>query len=251
MLRRSGPLVLLVLAAFLVAADSSMQPASDIECPKYLACDAIDAVGLLPDPPAAGSVENDREYELLKRAYEQASPREKEQVEAEHEKMDVFVFADLLGESWFNKKHCKHAAAFFAQVATDAKFFSDRAKVHFRRARPSEHGDFKPWLNETSFSYPSGHSTRGMLWAELLAEMYPEKREALLKRGRELGYHRMIAGVHFPTDVYAGRVIGHAVAQSLLANVTVRAEMDQVKAEMDEAKAKFATEGAANAATQK
>jgi acid phosphatase (class A) len=126
----------------------------------------------------------------------------------------------------------------FKQAAADTKFFSDRAKDHFRRARPTTRPDFTPRSRESSNGYPSGHSTRGTVWAELLAEMYPEQRAALLARGREIGYHRMIEGVHFPSDVYAGRVVGHAVARQLLANVTFRAEMDQVKAEMDEARAK-------------
>src|SRR5205814_9113669 len=82
-------------------------------------------------------------------------------------------------------------------------------------------------------SYPSGHATRGTVWAELLAETYPAQREALLARGRQIGFDRIIAGVHYPSDIYAGRCVGHAVTRCLLANVAFHAELDQVKAEID------------------
>jgi len=231
--RFSRPLVLFALATVLLGADAPSTTTS-MKLPKYLAPDAIDAVGLLPDPPAADSPENRLEYDVLKRVVAVASDADKQRMRDEIE-MDVFIYRDVLGP-WFTAENCPHAAAFFKQAASDAKFFSDRAKRHFRRARPSARDDFKPFSSEDSFSYPSGHSTRGTLWAELLADMYPQQREALLARGRLIGYDRMLAGVHFPTDVYAGRIIGHAVAQKLLANVSVRAELDQVKAEMDEAK---------------
>jgi acid phosphatase (class A) len=222
-----------LLLLLLLGADSSMQtPAAPARGPKYINADTFDVVALLPDPPARSSAENELEYDVLKRIGDLAPARDKDWANREIE-MTVFVFHDPLG-SWFISEKCPLAAKLFKDAASDAKFFSDRAKKHFRRPRPTTRPDFKPRSYESSNSYPSGHSTRGTVWAELLAEMYPEQREALLQRGREIGYHRMIEGVHFPTDVYAGQIVGHAVVQKLLANVGFRAEMDQAKAEMDE-----------------
>ena len=215
---------------------------STASAPRYLKPDSINVRELLPNPPADGSQENVLEYETLKRAVATASDADKARTQREID-MDVFVFDDVLG-SWFNAKNCPHAAALFKQAATDARYFSAQGKNFWDRHRPSPREGFSPLYPDPDpkvRSYPSGHSTRGTVWAELLAEMYPAQRDALLARGRQIGYDRMIAGVHYPTDIYGGRTIGHAAARLLLQNVAFRAELDQVKAEMDEAKAKSMT----------
>ena len=214
--------------------------------PRYLKPDSINVSQLLPNPPADGSAENLLEYETLKRAVATASPADKARTRREID-MNVFVFDDVMGP-WFNAQNCPHAAALFKQAATDARYFSAQGKNFWDRRRPSPRDGFTPLYPDPDpkvRSYPSGHSTRGTVWAELLAEMYPSQREALLARGRQIGYDRMIAGVHYPTDIYAGRTVGHAAARLLLHNVAFRAQLDQVKAEMDEAKAKTSSAGAA------
>jgi acid phosphatase (class A) len=222
-----------MIALLLIGADAKPRKAAG-KGPQYIDPDTFDVVALLADPPQSGSAENELEYEALKRVGDLAPARDMEWAAKEVD-MTVFVFSDPLGD-WFTPESCNIAGRFFKDAALDAKFFNDRAKQHFRRPRPATRPGFTPASYESSGSYPSGHSTRATVWAELLAEMYPEQREKLLARGREIGYHRMIEGVHFPTDIYAGRIVGHAVVQRLLDNVTFRAEMDQAKAEMDEAR---------------
>jgi hypothetical protein len=58
---------------------------------------------------------------------------------------------------------------------------------------------------QTDLSYPSGHATYGYVMALLLADMVPERRGALLTRGDEFAQQRMVCGVHFPSDLVAGR----------------------------------------------
>ena len=53
------------------------------------------------------------------------------------------------------------------------------------------------------------------MMAIILADMVPERRTALFERGWELGEARVISGVHFPTDVAAGRTLA-AVVVSLM-----------------------------------
>jgi acid phosphatase (class A) len=47
--------------------------------------------------------------------------------------------------------------------------------------------------------------------ALVLAELMPERQNAILKRGYEYGQSRVICGVHWQSDVDAGRVVGAAV----------------------------------------
>ena len=57
--------------------------------------------------------------------------------------------------------------------------------------------------------------------------------EWFLKRGQEIGWDRVIAGVHFPSDVYAGRVLGRALAQAMLKSSDFQGRLMQAKAEFE------------------
>lgn len=46
----------------------------------------------------------------------------------------------------------------------------------------------------------------------VLARMLPEKRDELYARIADYGHSRMIAGVHYRSDIDAGKVLGSALA---------------------------------------
>ncbi|MEM9227007.1 MAG: phosphatase PAP2 family protein, partial [Verrucomicrobiota bacterium] len=69
---------------------------------------------------------------------------------------------------------------------------------------------------EESTSYPSGHAFAGLCFALLLADIFPEQREALIERGMQIGYDRVVGGVHYPSDVLAGQRLAMACAQVIL-----------------------------------
>ncbi|NIG13145.1 phosphatase PAP2 family protein [Pantoea sp. Cy-640] len=56
-------------------------------------------------------------------------------------------------------------------------------------------------------SFPSGHTNTGYTDALLLAEMVPERFNALLTRGARYGYSRLVLGVHYPLDVIGSRMV--------------------------------------------
>ena len=55
-------------------------------------------------------------------------------------------------------------------------------------------------------SYPSGHAMDSYLTAILLAQMVPEKRSALFERAASNAQSRVIAGVHYPSDLEGGKL---------------------------------------------
>ena len=198
----------------------------------FLSADAVDVVQLLPDPPDNNSDEYHREIEQILKIQVTRSDDEIAHGKSES-KLTVFAFADVLGP-WFTAENCPQTAEFYKKIASDSKYFTELGKDHWKRPRPPRSDDrVKPLLEEKDDSYPSGHATRGMIFAETLAEIFPHEREALLARGRQIGWDRVIVGVHFPSDVYAGRVLGHALARELLAKPEFRAELEKVKAELD------------------
>lgn len=81
-----------------------------------------------------------------------------------------------------------------------------------------------------SDSYPSGHAAFGMAAALLLADMVPERRTELLARGLEYGEQRVVGGVHFPSDVAAGRTAGTLIAAFVLASPQYQKESDEARA---------------------
>ena len=106
-------------------------------------------------------------------------------------------------------------------------------KKHWQRLRPCVvDKTLSVGEPETSFSYPSGHATGGTVDALLLAELFPEKKDAILTFGRNLGWHRVLIAKHYPSDIYAGRVLGQAIVRELKANPAFQHDFEEAKAEL-------------------
>lgn len=86
-------------------------------------------------------------------------------------------------------------------------------KMLVARARP---GGLLPAAIETSFSFPSGHATVSLalfgFMTYLLCKMFPARKSLLLAAAALLigsvGFSRLYLGVHFPSDVLAGYLVG-------------------------------------------
>lgn len=220
---------LTVFALLILAASTAI--ARD-EAPSYLDRAAVDAIKLLPGPPSATSQEARDELNLMLLIQEKRSKQDVDRCQSEV-RLKVDAFQNVLGP-WLTERNVPRLAKLFAALETDSKRFSDTVKAQYRRPRP-EHEEPRilvPIQDETTFAYPSGHATRGMLYALILAELAPDHRQALLDRGREIGWDRVVAGLHHPSDIAAGRVLGQALAQSLLADPKFKPELAELKAEL-------------------
>ena len=115
---------------------------------------------------------------------------------------------------------------------------SSTAKDYYKRLRPYDaSADLVPCISKTpgSFAYPSGHTVWAYSTAILLVRMLPEKRDALFARAADYARQRMIGGVHYPSDVDAGRVGGTVVADHLLANINFVRKLDAATPELKRA----------------
>jgi len=201
----------------------------------YLPAGQPDAVVLLAPPPVAGSPEDKVDLET---AYAVASSATPEQVALSKDevKLTIFHFGPAIGP-WFQPGKFPKVEALFKEVEIESKAVTSIAKKHWQRIRPYHVDPVRfphPVEHEkaTDFSYPSGHSTRGTTFALLLAELFPAQREALLAKGREVGWLRVQGGVHYPTDAYAGRVLGQALAREFLASPSFQSDLAAAKAEL-------------------
>ena len=83
-------------------------------------------------------------------------------------------------------------------------------KLGYATSLPDEEDSYS---NESS--YPSRHAVVGWGLALLLVEVMPDCQDAILKRGYDIGWSRVIAGYHYPSDVQAGWIM----AACLLAKI--------------------------------
>ncbi|MEI6492551.1 MAG: phosphatase PAP2 family protein, partial [Verrucomicrobiota bacterium] len=119
---------------------------------------------------------------------------------------NVFYFSDIMGPK-FTPKNYPKTAAFFQKLAATANVVIVGLKNHYARERPFQaHPDqIKLFVrNEPGFSYPSGHTTRGRLFALVMGELCPSKQQALEASGEQVGVDRILAGEHYRTDLEAG-----------------------------------------------
>jgi len=202
---------------------------------KYLPVKTPDALTLLPPPPSAGSLEARTELDTAYRIYSAATPEELARGESENE-LTIFHFASVIGP-WFQPGKFPKTEALFKEVETEARSVTSVGKSYWKRLRPynADPALFPHAIEHeerSSYSYPSGHSTRGTTYAYLLAELFPEKREQLLETGRDCGWLRVQGGAHFPSDVYAGRVLGQALARAFLQSPAFQHDLAEAKAEI-------------------
>jgi acid phosphatase (class A) len=115
----------------------------------------------------------------------------------------------------------------------NANAINTQAKDFFKRERPfNVDPRIQPCVEqEKTFSYPSGHSTRSMVLALTLAQMFPEHADALIARAKLVGDDREMAGEHFPSDVEAGRILAKAIFQQMMKTPDFQSEMEKAKDE--------------------
>jgi acid phosphatase (class A) len=230
-MRSLVPLSLLLTAALAILPVDRL-PAAE----RYLGDGAIDVATLLPPPVALGSAEELAELALVLRLQEQRSASDATRIHDE-DVMSLATFSDAVGP-WFTPARLPGLSALVLAIHRECRPFIHAGKALFAHPRPpSLDPRITPLVSEGEGSYPSGHSTRGMADALILAELVPEARQALLDRGQRIGFDRVVAGVHFPSDVVAGRVLGQAIAHALLAQPGFHAALMALQSEIAAARA--------------
>jgi acid phosphatase (class A) len=198
----------------------------------YLASSHLDGIALLPPPPTEGSSEAAADLATVRAVFHGRTPAQ-ESLATQDAKLSFFLFSPAIGP-WFQPGKLPKTEALYLRVRKAIQPAISAPKNHWKRRRPYQVDEQlslgKP---EPSYSYPSGHSTCGTVYAAVLAEVFPQKREAILAIGREIGWDRVIIGKHFPTDVFAGRVLGQAIARELLASPAFQRDLAEAKAEAD------------------
>jgi acid phosphatase (class A) len=217
-----------ILAAclLLTAANSALAQTN-----RYLTAGRPDGIALLPPPPAEDSAEQAADLASARAVFDGRTQAETTRA-VKDSTLAFSLFAPVIGPM-FQRDQLPKTFAVLDQVKAELGSVIDPAKNHFKRKRPYQvDAHFTFGAPEPSFGYPSGHSVRGTVYSLVLAEIFPQQKEAILALGRDIGWDRVLIGKHFPTDVIAGRVVGKAIVQELLASRTFRHDLAEARREL-------------------
>ena len=112
-------------------------------------------------------------------------------------------------------------------------------KNYYSRRRPFDRFGDSPFTPErpasliSQGSYPSAHSMLGWAAALVLCQINPEQADDIITSGWEYGQSRVIAGVHWQSDVDASRMMSAASVARLLGNNTYIEQLTRAQEEYD------------------
>ncbi len=195
----------------------------------WLAESSIDIQHFLAPPPQADSKEGRTDLDVVLRYQASRSTEDCRRAQSE---MDVSLKA-FFGPPYgpLSATETEKWSPFFDKVRDDTEYFVHKMKKIWRRPRPFT---VDPKITPCFYmapmtSYPSGHATHSRIFSKLLSELKPDLRPVFEARADRIAEDRVLAGVHFPSDIEAGKKLGDEIARRLLSNEDFRKELAGLK----------------------
>jgi acid phosphatase (class A) len=205
----------------------------------YLAANDIDGEAVIGPPPASDSIRGraDRDAYLETRKLA-GSPRWAQAIKDNDlwKGGAVQRYSCALGER-LGPTATPVTYRMLQRVELDVRTVGTPPKDHYNRTRPPIGDDLpicvprEDWM-KTNASYPSGHSMTGWAWALILGEIEPGKLGQLMQAGDAIGESRIICGVHYRSDVEAGRKLGAAMVARLHSDPAFLKDLAAARAEL-------------------
>jgi acid phosphatase (class A) len=247
---KTAPTACVLLLATLLAACATPLPTTnpaDLKSPRpgfvpgYLANKTwVDSLALLPTPPAAGSAAQAAD-EAAFRATRALKDGPRWALAARDAELRFPKAADAFSCALgvpIAAETSPHLTMLLRRSLADAGLATYRAKDAYVRARPFMAGNdaictpAEEAALRKDGSYPSGHAAIGWAWGLVLTEVAPDRADALAQRGRAFGDSRVVCGVHWQSDVEAGRLVAAAVVAQLHANADFLAQLGAARGEL-------------------
>ncbi|MDI2112112.1 acid phosphatase [Commensalibacter nepenthis] len=201
----------------------------------------VNSIALLPPPPKENSAAFIADQEAYKQASTLAHTPRWAVAQSDADLSDHNIgkpFSNVLGVS-ISKENTPATYHLMRNIMVDSGFLgTEKAKKYYKRIRPYVYYHAQTCspqddnILKHNGSYPSGHTAIGWATALVFAEMFPEKQDQILRRGYDFGQSRVICGVHWQSDVDAGRIIGAAVVARLHANKEFMQDFQKSKNEL-------------------
>jgi acid phosphatase (class A) len=199
----------------------------------YIDPSVLNVGALIADPPAVGSAEDKAELAELHRIERTRTAAQLAAAKADEGNENLFLYATVMGAG-FNEDALPVTAELGAHVKNEQSVAGAALKKVFARPRPyQEDKTLHPACAVTDVpnSYPSGHALTGYLEGLTLAEIVPEKRDAILARADEYAHNRLVCGVHHASDVEASRRVAYVVFGYMMATPKFQSDLAAARAE--------------------
>jgi acid phosphatase (class A) len=211
----------------------------------YLAAgDRPDASKFLQTFPAPGSELNTYEVGVYNttRTYENSKKKAQRRrwnlAVSDNSTDNTSLLADFscaLGAS-LTPQNAPHLAKVISRSRQDLAAVTAGAKSFFHRARPFVGNSADTCVARDSVgpdaSYPSAHASISWMIALELAELAPAQSTTIMARARAFGESRVVCGMHWPSDIEAGRSTGAAVYGALQSNFSFRNNMQAAQSDI-------------------
>ena len=146
------------------------------------------------------------------------------------------VFSEVLGIN-LSYETTPEIVQLAERATNDAHKANSVVKKHYQRVRPFaqfKEPSLKPETDEeeaATYSYPSGHSSRGWMYALALASVAPECAENLFLRAHAYANNRVICGHHWKSDTDASLMLAAGIFATVVSTDEYRAQLVKAREE--------------------
>jgi acid phosphatase (class A) len=209
----------------------------DDHATRFLSGETREFVATFAPPPAADSPQTRRELDELLALQAARTDTEVAAAQADR-KTEISRFYAAIGLDMEDPPALPRVERLARHVEDDVRIYVRAVKDHFRRLRPYEiEPRLAPCIDDVrrDLSYPSGHAAFAWAMAGMLTDLAPERRAALEARAAEFARQRMVCGVHFPSDLAAGKQAAERVLGMIRMTMEYSVEAAGASVELREA----------------
>jgi acid phosphatase (class A) len=123
------------------------------------------------------------------------------------------------------------------RAVSDAHKANTLVKNKFQRVRPFatfKEPSLKPWEDEeeaSTYSYPSGHSSRGYIFAFALCAIAPECTPTIMTRAQLYAFNRVVCGHHWKSDTDTSLLLAAATFAKVVCTDDFQEQLKKARAE--------------------
>lgn len=192
----------------------------------FYPANSLDSVALIGPPAEPGTAEFDQEMFAVTWLQESRTP---DQIEFVQKSVDLERFAPIVATDLLSVD--THALSeTLDQIIDEVREDYNAVKANYDIPRPFVINDAVEPV-ATAFpvtSYPSGHTIRAIVYTSVLSDIFPDHAQQLEELGRNIGYGRVIGGVHYPMDVVSGQKLGHAYMEIIREQPSYQQALDVI-----------------------
>lgn len=205
--------------------------------PTFIDAAMLDLAKVLPRWPADDSLAGQADLDTVLAFQAYRTPTQEAEANTDAPLGPIEWAQTLLGRDFTTERY-PLATALLTDVHNDMRAINRVANaVHGLRLRPAvRDARVKPSLPNVSQpdnpSYPSARTAGSVVWAHVLAELFPERRAALFAAADRTAWLRLLGGAHYPSDLTGGRIVGEAAWAALQSEARFTARLVEAQTEV-------------------